>query len=112
MATPGEKHGKNALCGFLLCHTLECEPSHYVVWQKANHRNRHFPMIRENALYIGVATPAQKLSKIVWCGTRTTGTGQLEPDGARANHHGLVVEFVLEELLPLPPLEPFFELDC
>ena len=60
----------------------------------------------------GVATPAQKPSKIVWCGTRAAGTGQLEPGGARANHHGLVVEFVLEELLPLPPLEPFCELGC
>ena len=75
---PGEKHGKNALCGFCLCHTMECEPSHYVVWQKANHRNRHFPMIRENALIPALPhQPKTVENRVVWYTdnrNRTAGT--------------------------------------
>lgn len=111
----GHTRGKTwekCIVWLLLCHTMECEPSHYVVWQKANHRNRHFPMIRENALIS--ALPHQPQNRRKSCGVVH---GQPEPDSWNqaapgANHHGLVVEFVLEELLPLPPLEPFCELDC
>lgn len=106
------KTWEKCIVWLLLCHTMECEPSHYVVWQKANHRNRHFPMIRENALI--PALPHQPKNRRKSCGVVH---GQPEPDSWNqaapgANHHGLVVEFVLEELLPLPPLEPFCELDC
>ena len=75
MATPGGKTWEKCIVWLLLCHTMECEPSHYVVWQKANHRNRHFPMIRENALI--PALPHQPKNRRKSCGVVH---GQPEPD--------------------------------
>ena len=74
----GHTRGKTwekCIVWLLLCHTMECEPSHYVVWQKANHRNRHFPMIRENALI--PALPHQPKNRRKSCGVVH---GQPEPD--------------------------------
>ena len=47
----GEKHGKNALCGFSAGLTMKCEPSHRMVWYSTNHENRHFPTIPEAPQY-------------------------------------------------------------